>query len=115
MVVFKVTFCRLDVEIYFLGLFDCVDSVGKFESLMCSNSSPYVPKSPAKCTRLAVSIHERRGKSKAALFQFMEAEELGFYGPGKSKSNVGDNDGKPGKSELIEEWVAGNVADVGGG
>ena len=45
----------------------------------------------------------------------MEAEELGFYGPGKSKSNVGDNDGKPGKSELIEEWVAGNVADVGGG
>ncbi len=80
LVLFKETFYRPNIGIYFLGSFDCVDSVGKFESLFFSNLSPYVPKSPAKCTRHAVSIHERRGKSKDSALPGSGNREAGNEG-----------------------------------
>ena len=94
--VFRETFCRPDVSIYFLGLFDCVNSVGQFEIPLFRSSSPNVPIPPAKHTRHAVSIHERRLKFKPALFELDDRKES-------------ENPG------LKEMWFAGNHADIGGG
>ena len=93
---FKETFCRPDVDVYFLGLFDCVNSVGQFEIPLFRKSSPWVPIPPAKYTRHAVSIHERRLKFKPALFELDD-------------SDISKNPG------LKEVWFAGNHADIGGG
>ena len=93
---FKETFCRPKVEIYFLGLFDCVNSVGQFEIPLFRKSSPYIPRPPAIHTRHAVSIHERRLKFKPALFELHDTK-------------------KPENSTLKEMWFPGNHADIGGG
>ena len=93
---FKKTFCRPGVEVYFLGLFDCVNSVGQFEIPLFRKSSPWVPIPPAKYTRHAVSIHERRLKFKPALFELDDSKITK-------------------KSGLKEVWFAGNHADIGGG
>lgn len=39
---FKKTFCRPQVEVYFLGLFDCVNSVGQFEVPFRRGSYRYI-------------------------------------------------------------------------
>lgn len=39
---FKRTFCRPGVEVYFLGLFDCVNSVGHFEVPFRRSSFRYI-------------------------------------------------------------------------
>lgn len=93
---FNKTFCRPDVNIYFLGLFDCVNSVGQFEIPLFRKSSPIVPKPPATYVRHAVSINERRLKFKPALFQLQDA---------KRSEDPG----------LKEMWFSGNHGDVGGG
>ena len=93
---FKKTFCRLDVNIYFLGLFDCVNSVGQFEIPLFRKSSPRIPISPANHIRHAVSIHERRLKFKPALFGL-------------------DDSQKSADTDLKEMWFAGNHGDIGGG
>lgn len=93
---FQETFCRPKIKVYFLGLFDCVNSVGQFEIPLFRKSSPYVPPTTASHTRHAVSIHERRLKFKPALFEL-------------------DDSSKVENSELKEMWFAGNHADVGGG
>ena len=43
---FKGTFCRLGVKIHFLGLFDCVNSVGQFEIPLGQKSYSYIAKVP---------------------------------------------------------------------
>ena len=86
---FKKTFCRDDVDVYFLGLFDCVNSVGQFAS-----SYPHIPSKPAKHIRHAVSINERRVKFKPALFS-------------QAEDKVPD--------EVTEMWFAGAHGDIGGG
>lgn len=92
---FSSTYCRENIRSHFLGLFDCVNSVGQFEVPMFSKSIPYIPLTPAKHIRHAVSINERRLKFKPALFI-------------TEPSNPPDGD-------IKEVWFAGNHGDVGGG
>ncbi|KAF7590129.1 hypothetical protein BBP40_003242 [Aspergillus hancockii] len=91
---FKTTFCRLGVGIHFLGLFDCVNSVGQFEIPFFRTSYRYIATPAAKYIRHAVSIHERRLKFKPALYMM-------------------DKNGP--SSDFKEVWFAGNHCDVGGG
>ena len=65
---FKTTFCRPNVGVHFLGLFDCVNSVGQFEIPLYRTSYSYLASPAATHIRHAVSIHERRLKFKPALF-----------------------------------------------
>lgn len=94
MVNFKTTFCRPSVNVHFLGLFDCVNSVGQFELPFASKSFSYIAKPPATHIRHAVSIHERRLKFKPALFVY---------------------DQKHIQGDTVEVWFSGNHGDVGGG
>ncbi|KAL0261285.1 hypothetical protein SLS55_004982 [Diplodia seriata] len=90
---FKAAFCRPRVRVHFLGLFDCVNSVGQFEIPLWRSSYGYIATPAAAHIRHAVSIHERRLKFKPALFTFDADAEV----------------------DLKEVWFAGNHADVGGG
>lgn len=94
MVKFKETFCRKGVKVHFLGLFDCVNSVGQFEVPLTQKSFTYIPRSSATHVRHAVSIHERRLKFKPALFK-MDDKDL--------------------SNDTVEMWFAGGHGDVGGG
>ncbi|KAK7613323.1 hypothetical protein BKA81DRAFT_396277 [Phyllosticta paracitricarpa] len=89
---FKLAFCRPNVGIHFLGLFDCVNSVGQFEIPLHRKSYRCIATPAAKHIRHAVSIHERRLKFKPALFLFDDKDV-----------------------DLKEVWFAGTHADVGGG
>ncbi|PGH23674.1 hypothetical protein AJ80_02280 [Polytolypa hystricis UAMH7299] len=91
---FKRTFCRPNVQVHFLGLFDCVNSVGQFDVPFRRGSYRYIATPPAKHIRHAVSIHERRLKFKPALFLFEKDDP---------------------DSDIKEVWFAGNHCDVGGG
>ncbi|KUJ12983.1 uncharacterized protein LY89DRAFT_709465 [Mollisia scopiformis] len=92
---FKETFCRGAVKPHFLGLFDCVNSVGQFDIPLFRTSLPYMPMSPAKHIRHAIAIHERRLRFKSAHFLFdLKA---------------------PIKDDIKEVYFAGNHGDVGGG
>ena len=93
---FKETFYRPDVDAYFFSLFDCVNSVGQFEIPLFRISSPWVPIPPAKYTRHAVSIRERRLKYKPKVFKLDDSD---------SSKNLG----------IKEVWFVGNHADIGGG
>jgi len=94
MVKFKQTFCRPQVNIHFLGLFDCVNSVGRFEIPLFRKSFEHMATPAATHIRHAVSIHERRVKFKPALFIL---------------------DDKKFSNDVVEMWFAGNHGDVGGG
>lgn len=60
---FRETFCRPVRRIRFMGLFDTVNSVPKFESAWMQRSKfPYTARSSAKVIRHAVAIDERRAK-----------------------------------------------------
>ncbi|KAI1981034.1 hypothetical protein LOZ53_001581 [Ophidiomyces ophidiicola] len=91
---FRTTFCRPEVSVHFLGLFDCVNSVSQFEIPFRRHSYEYIAQAPAKHIRHAVSIHERRLKFKPALFVF-EEESQG--------------------ADIKEVWFAGSHCDIGGG
>ncbi|KAA8651229.1 hypothetical protein EYZ11_007815 [Aspergillus tanneri] len=92
---FKTTFCRPNVGVHFLGLFDCVNSVGQFEIPFFRRSYRYIASPSAKHIRHAVSIHERRLKFKPALFLLNPRDSSGV--------------------DFKEVWFAGNHGDVGGG
>ncbi|KAL2818770.1 hypothetical protein BDW59DRAFT_165309 [Aspergillus cavernicola] len=92
---FKTTFCRPDVGVHFLGLFDCVNSVGQFEIPFFRRSYRYIASPSARHIRHAVSIHERRLKFKPALFH-IDPEQRS-------------------KVDFREVWFSGNHGDVGGG
>lgn len=91
---FKDTFCRQGVKIFFLGLFDCVNSVGQFEIPLFRKSYRNIANPAATYVRHAISIHERRLKFKPALF---------------TQDEIVD------KTNVKEVWFAGNHGDVGGG
>ncbi|KEF61074.1 uncharacterized protein A1O9_02639 [Exophiala aquamarina CBS 119918] len=60
---FRETFCRPVRRIRFLGLFDTVNSVPRFEGAWMQRSKfPYTARPSAKVIRHAVSIDERRAK-----------------------------------------------------
>jgi uncharacterized protein (DUF2235 family) len=92
MEIFSSTFCRPGVRIYFLGLFDCVNSVSSFD--ITKKSSPYLPSAPARHIRHAVSIGERRSKFRPALFLIDDMSKV---------------------ESLKEVWFSGNHGDCGGG
>ncbi|EPS38005.1 hypothetical protein H072_8270 [Dactylellina haptotyla CBS 200.50] len=90
---FKKTFSRSGVNVHFLGLFDCVNSVGQLEPPFWRKSYSYIPMgSSATHIRHAVSVHERRLKFKPALYK-------GFID----------------HADLKEVYFCGNHGDVGGG
>ena len=111
MSLFNKTFCRPMVDVYFLGLFDCVNSVGQFEIPLFRKSSPWIPTPTAKHTRHAVSIHERRLKFKPALFELDDSKISKI--PKVEKVSFADNHADI--PEVKEMWFAGNHADIGGG
>ncbi|KAF8540123.1 hypothetical protein BDD12DRAFT_777466 [Trichophaea hybrida] len=96
---FKDTFCRLGVEIHFLGLFDTVNSVGIFEVPFARKKYLPVYAPGADHIRHAVSVDERRLKFKAALFRHDDDSII---------ENAKDKDVK-------EVWFPGNHGDIGGG
>ena len=95
---FQTTFCRQNVKVHFLGLFDTVNSVGVFDNPFTKTQVPTKIKGTAKHVRHAVSIDERRSKFKAALLK----QEEGL---------IMDKDGE----DIKEVWFPGNHGDVGGG
>ncbi|KAF3909996.1 hypothetical protein AA313_de0200205 [Arthrobotrys entomopaga] len=93
---FKETFCRSGVKVHILGLYDTVNSVGRFELPLLRKSFPESQQPAADHVRHAVAIDERRLKFKPSLFAQMQ---------GWRKE---DHDVK-------EVWFPGNHADIGGG
>jgi Uncharacterized alpha/beta hydrolase domain (DUF2235) len=91
---FKTTYCRPGVRVYFLGLFDCVNSVGPFT--FTRKRTPYVLHAPARHIRHALSLHERRAMFRPSLLLI-------------------DKNHKEPKDTFKEVWFAGNHGDVGGG
>lgn len=73
---FRETFSRPVRRIRFLGLFDTVNSVPRFESAWMQRSKfPYTARSSAKVIRHAVSIDERRAKFRQDLISGSKAKK----------------------------------------
>jgi hypothetical protein len=137
---FKQTFCRYDVSIEFMGLFDSINSCGIFFDKLfpfTSNSSN------VKHIRHAVSIHERRSKFKQNLFiphsylpHFLASKSSCSSLNSRSSGQINDenytlsntdNDSdrrfhnipvqyaKKCSSDLLEVWFPGDHSDIGGG
>lgn len=101
---FRITFCRTNIEIYFMGIYDSVNSVG----LLRDRIFPYVRRSRIVVhTRHAISLDERRAKFKALFIKDTEkrVREL-------DESNVSKGDRLVSFKELL---FSGNHGDLGGG
>lgn len=84
------------VKVHFLGLFDCVNSVGTLDVPFWGKTPPLpAVRGTAKFVRHAVAIDERRVKFKAALFAQEREEDRG--------------------EDIKEVWFPGNHGDIGGG
>jgi uncharacterized protein (DUF2235 family) len=123
---FKTTFCRDGVRVFFLGLFDCVNSVAQFAGHK-AGTSPFIPKAPATYIRHAVSLHERRSMFSPALFLIDDPDKKGtgektnpaetLKGDGE-KTDTASKDGfrSPETAEALREvYFVGNHGDIGGG
>jgi len=107
---FKSSFCRKGVKVYFLGLFDCVNSVLAFSSKLPMPHHVPDDELPATYVRHAMSIHERRGAFQPVLFDPEPDPEP------KPPTPVDPTTiDAQGRKYLIELWFAGNHGDVGGG
>lgn len=138
---FKQTFCRYDVSIEFMGLFDSINSCGIiFDRLFPFTSNT----SNVKHIRHAVSIHERRSKFKQNLFvphtylpSFLNSKHS-CDSLSSLLSQQSNNDSVPSilsvpnedsvttshqvsarfskkcSSDLLEVWFPGDHSDVGG-
>ena len=97
---FRETFCRPNVKVHFLGLFDTVNSVGVFDVPFTTQT--YFPEvlGTARHIRHAVAIDERRSKFRAALLQ-------------QDVKNVPKD--KAPEEDIKEVYFPGNHGDVGGG
>ncbi|RYP23434.1 hypothetical protein DL765_001139 [Monosporascus sp. GIB2] len=89
---FRNTFCR-EVKVYFLGIFDCVNSV----SVLGNPSKPPTVLGTAEHVRHAVAVDEFRVKFKPALLH----QDVKAYETANEK--------------IKEVWFPGNHGDVGGG
>lgn len=94
---FRTTFCRQDVKVHFLGLFDTVNSVGYFD--LPFRTKTYLPtvSGTAHHIRHAVAIDERRCKFKPALLH----QDI--------------NACQHNHEDVKEVYFAGNHGDIGGG
>lgn len=78
---FRETFSRPVRRIQFLGLFDTVNSVPRFETAWMERSKfPYTARSSARCIRHAVSIDERRAKFRQDLMYQSEGKKKHHHG-----------------------------------
>lgn len=103
---FASTFCRSETvengmkrrgaKVFFLGMFDCVNSVAILDGLFGKSPPPVSVIDTAEHVRHAVAVDERRVKFKAALLAQEEQQR---------------ND----QETLKEVWFPGNHGDVGGG
>lgn len=102
---FRQTFCRrekddfgqeTDIKIYFLGIWDCVNSVSILER---KTPVPVAVGGTAQYVRHAVAVDERRVKFKPALLA----------------QDIRDSKGKHNAEDIQEVWFPGNHGDVGGG
>lgn len=102
---FSETFCRPDVKVHFLGLFDTVNSVGVFDLPFATKT--YLPTvlRTAHHIRHAVAIDERRCKFKVALLQ----QDI------KNLKDNKINGSKNHQEDIKEVYFPGNHGDVGGG
>lgn len=129
---FRETFSRPVGRIRFLGLFDTVNSVPRFETAMMQRSKfPYTAKSSAKVIRHAVSIDERRAKFRQDLMyqdrphkhhhhrhhhggrhisQMLErvSAEMDRSLNGDEKTGQADKDERPASDGLTEKTAAGD-------
>ena len=116
---FGETFCRSagdtitnnheNIQVFFLGLWDCVNSVAVVEK---SAPAPVEVAGTAKYIRHAVAVDERRVKFKPALFaQDIRNEHKKNEQCAKSQQHRDDQK----KSNIREVWFPGNHGDVGGG
>ncbi len=91
---FRETFSRPVRRIRFLGLFDTVNSVPRFETAWMERSKfPYTARTSAKVVRHAVSIDERRAKFRQDLiYQSDRSRKSKESSPAKPKDAAGDNE-----------------------
>ncbi|KAI8279052.1 hypothetical protein K4K60_005836 [Colletotrichum sp. SAR11_57] len=100
LVAFSDTFCwrapraKTNIKVFFLGLWDCVNSVSVLEKKTTANVKV---QGTADIIRHAVAVDERRVKFKPALFD-------------QDKASDGIR-----KEHIKEVWFPGNHSDVGGG
>ncbi|KAG0641415.1 hypothetical protein HOY80DRAFT_1015021 [Tuber brumale] len=75
---FRETFARPVRRVQFLGLFDTVNSVPRFENAWLKRSAgfPYTARSTARVIRHAVGIDERRAKFRQDLVEKVDVQEL---------------------------------------
>jgi hypothetical protein len=117
---FKSTFC-IDVNVYFLGCFDSVASVGFIPRQLPLSSTP---NNKPRYFRHAMALDERRAKFKICRHQKTDWDDIQTEpSPGKfNHPNVTDEeyeeltgDEAPFDTDVLEVWFAGAHADVGGG
>ncbi|KAK8197371.1 sporulation associated protein [Phyllosticta capitalensis] len=115
---FKQTFCRPGVSVHFLGLFDCVASVGQFEIPFHRKSYKYIATPAARHIRHAVSIHERRLKFKPALFLLnddsVDLKEVYFAGNHAGNQSTTDSRQKHLLSDTPLNWMIQEVLNLPG-
>jgi uncharacterized protein (DUF2235 family) len=123
---FKETFCRDNVLVHFLGLFDTVRSVSTFDAPWVQPS--YIPtyNSYATHVRHAVAVDERRSKFKPALLcedhkllnldeeEDAEEQDSNAESEGSEDINAIPKEQKRGE-DIKEVWFPGNHGDIGGG
>ncbi|KAG0126860.1 hypothetical protein HOY82DRAFT_626781 [Tuber indicum] len=75
---FRETFARPVRRVQFLGLFDTVNSVPRFENAWLKRSAgfPYTARSTARVIRHAIGIDERRAEFRQDLVEKVDAQEL---------------------------------------
>ena len=99
---FRETFSRPVRRIRFLGLFDTVNSVPRFESAWMSRSKfPYTARSSAKMIRHAVSIDERRAKFRQDLISQDKTTRVHHHFPHRRRPHTVSGE-KQGRLELPE-------------
>ena len=113
------TVCRPIGRVHFLGLFDAVNSIAKFQVNVERRPS-------SRFIRHAVSIDERRVKFQPVLLlpdgpahiPTNSATSVRSQTPGMdsvANTNDDDNDDDEGVQDLQEVWFPGGHADIGGG
>lgn len=140
---FRETFSRPTSRIRFLGLFDTVNSVPRYESAWMQRSSrfPCTTRSSARIIRHAVSIDERRAKFRQDLISggnpSLHRRQSGHYlhghpyhhpgdgrkphqspagvEAGKVDDEDDDDDEDVGTQDVEELWFPGCHSDIGGG
>ncbi|KAL8796663.1 MAG: hypothetical protein Q9195_001053 [Heterodermia aff. obscurata] len=94
---FRETFSRPVRRIRFMGLFDTVNSVPRFENAWMQRSKfPYTARSSAKVIRHAVSIDERRAKFRSDLISEVRMSEHRQHHRGRHRRKSMTNGHLPG-------------------